>query len=121
MGIDHVFEGTNFRWPHRCTAARERFCPFVGVRRRELGSDGEQVALNRLEQDGFERPRLECRREPDRGVRLVDFAIRAHPWIVFRHALTAEQTRLASITGFGIDLHYTLLVRRASYVVRGCE
>jgi hypothetical protein len=82
----------------------QRLGDLVGVRRRELAADGEQVALHRLEQ------RVEVGRrggagDPDGRAQLVHVAVRRHPRVVVGDAAAPERGGLALVAGPGVDLH----------------
>jgi A/G-specific adenine glycosylase len=79
----------------------------------ETGAEREEVPLNLDERLRDVLARVAAAREDrpnlaKRGVQLVDFAVRVHPGIVFRHACAAEQRSLARVPCSRVDFHSLL-------------
>jgi hypothetical protein len=77
----------------------------LAVRSGEQRTDGKQVALHGDEHLIDARHLLDGARHPDDGVQLVDVTIRLDARVVLRDAPTAEQPRVAGVSGSRVDLH----------------
>ena len=80
---------------------------FLEVGRRQQRADAEQVALDGHQHLVDAGHRLDGARHSEHGVQLVDLAVGFDPRIVFGDAAATEETRVAGIASFCIDLHGT--------------
>src|SRR5205814_1733787 len=73
--VDDVLQRGDVRFADGRAAAGERLVQLVGIRRGELGPDGEQVALDGLEESIGEFRRIEGACQSQRRVQLVHLAV----------------------------------------------
>ena len=76
----------------------------------------EQIALNRHEDFVDARHHLDRASNAERGVQLIDIAVRFDARIILRNAAAAEESRLSGITGLRVDLH----VCKSGYIPLRC-
>ena len=81
------------------------FGHLLGVGRGEMPADGEEVALDRLEQGVLECHRCRGADEADDGVELVNVAVGGDADVVLGDAAAAEEAGVAGVAGPGVDLH----------------
>src|SRR3989449_3546197 len=70
----------------------------------ELGSNREQVSLDRLQQLAAEGPGVERHGKADRGVELVHLSVGIDPEVILGHATGAEKTGFSVVPCLGVDL-----------------
>jgi hypothetical protein len=75
------------------------------VRVRQFCANGEQVPLDRGEQNVKIRIENGSPDEPQPGVELVDFAVRVHARIRLAHARAVKQRRFAAVARSSVDFH----------------
>src|SRR3954468_6843706 len=78
---------------------------FLEVGRRQQGADTEKVALERDQHFVDAWQGLDSASEAEDGVELVDVAIGFDTDIVFGNAAAAEESSVAGVAGFRVDLH----------------
>ncbi len=92
---------------------------FLEIGRREQRADREQIVLNRREDIIDPRQWLGGHRNADRGIQFVDIAIRLDARMTLRNTSAAEETSVALVAGFGVDLQQVLRIFVGRNVRRG--
>jgi len=89
---------------------------FVEIRRREQRADAKKIALHRNQDLIDPWKRLDGARHSDHGVELVDVAVSFDTGIVLGNSSAAEESGVAGIARFRVDLH-----RHQIYAVRSAR
>src|SRR5947209_6149501 len=101
MRVDRFFEHGDLRLAH--AGAGKGLVHLRRIGRGELGADGEQVALDGLEQRALKPLGHLDDRHAERGVQLVDLAVRFDARVVFGDAVAAEQSGVAPVALLRVD------------------
>ena len=97
--IDGFFEKRDM------SLANEGGAVFFWLGCRQLGTDGEELALDTLERFFNDLGQGFAAGQAKEGVQFIDGAVGFDPCVVFAHPAAGEEARLTGVTCFGVNFH----------------